>query len=481
MMALVWHIFRKDVGHLRLDIALALLGSLFFALLGIYSAQGPGPAAFILPVIWWFLIAKVIHLEPLPGKRHFWLTRPYERRTLFAAKCLFILFFVNAPLMFADIAVLYAKGFPILSLPAGLLWKQLLLTGAFILPTAAIAAITSGLVEFLIVTVLLVFGFLAWAVIGPMIHWGSYWMEIEWIKTYYLGAQIAIVSSGVLAWQYSRRKTSAIRVAVLMSVVAIGASSLALPWNAGFALQSRLSPRGVNLSAFRIELDSQRTWLARCYLGDDDQVVTELPLRISGLPTGTQIKPLGLTLFYRGPHEAMRKVNQPPPELIEFEAGLPSLRVVLARNAYSRLKDEPLNLRGDLYFTLLGHKRSAYLPLQGDSVRVQGVGFCSADVQLISCSSAFRTPSYSTTVLIEQQSSTGRRSATEPFPPIPSYTPFPADFSLSPLNHFSSPRLSSMLEARVETIEPLAYLRRSFEISSVTLDKLANLESTERR
>ena len=81
----------------------------------------------------------------------------------------------------------------------------------------------------------------------------------------------------------------------------------------------------------RVELDSQRSWLARSYLGDGDEAVTELSLRISGLPMGTQIKPIGSTLVVQGSDGATRAMRQAPPDLIDFESGIPSLRAMLTK------------------------------------------------------------------------------------------------------------------------------------------------------
>ena len=125
------HIFKKDVGFLRYHIALTLLAAGAFCLMGIFNINGAGPTAVILPVTWWFLIAAVIHAEPLPGKGHFWLTRPYQRKSLLYAKALFIVTFVNLPVLIADVVIVHAAGFHITATITGLLWTQLLLLWVF--------------------------------------------------------------------------------------------------------------------------------------------------------------------------------------------------------------------------------------------------------------------------------------------------------------------------------------------------------------
>src|SRR6185437_9018095 len=146
------HIFKKDVGFLRYHIALTLLAAVAFCLMGTFNIKGAGPTAFILPVTWWFLIAAVIHAEPLPGRGQFWLTRPYQRKSLLCAKALFIVTFVNIPIVVADLFIVHATGFPITANIGGFLWTQVLLLAVFEIPAAAIASITSSLLELLIAT-----------------------------------------------------------------------------------------------------------------------------------------------------------------------------------------------------------------------------------------------------------------------------------------------------------------------------------------
>jgi hypothetical protein len=116
------HIFKKDVRHLWPEITVTLLVAAAFAFLGAGGARflsDPGASRnlarqmllFLLPVAWWILIARVIHAEPLPGDRQFWTTRPYDWKSLLGAKALFILGFVNLPLLISDVVILRAAEF----------------------------------------------------------------------------------------------------------------------------------------------------------------------------------------------------------------------------------------------------------------------------------------------------------------------------------------------------------------------------------
>ena len=127
------HIFKKDVRYLRYEIGIALLAALAFCFAGV--RQGPpmpgvapnqgtgfGVLAILLPVTWWFLITRVVHAESLVGDRQFWLTRPYEWKSLLGAKILFIVVFVNFPLFVADAVIVPSFGLSLSHERAGLLW-----------------------------------------------------------------------------------------------------------------------------------------------------------------------------------------------------------------------------------------------------------------------------------------------------------------------------------------------------------------------
>ena len=141
------HIFQKDIRYLRYDIAVTLAAVIAFTVTAAYNLS---LLAAFLPVTWWFLIARVIHAEPLPGHRQFWVTRPYRWQSLLGAKALFIAAFVNVPLLLADILIIHAAGASIGHQLGGLLWTQVLLIAAFVLPAAAFAVITGGLTDLLL-------------------------------------------------------------------------------------------------------------------------------------------------------------------------------------------------------------------------------------------------------------------------------------------------------------------------------------------
>ena len=141
------HIFRKDVRRLWPQI-LAVLG--FFAafafafaptLYHVYQSVFMGP---LVVCSCWFLGISVMHLEALPGNRQFWLTRPYERSSLLAAKVLFLLTFVFLPFLISGCILEARANVPILNNAGGLLIFELAQSAWIIIPAIAIGAVTNS-------------------------------------------------------------------------------------------------------------------------------------------------------------------------------------------------------------------------------------------------------------------------------------------------------------------------------------------------
>ena len=155
------HIFRKDTRRHWPEILISI------GLLIAYAWRQPrswilqfdvdpmsqlltGLVSTLLPVAWIFLIARVVYSEPLVGDRQFWITRPYEWRSLLAAKILFVGTFLNIPLFLIDVLLLRIAGFSSASHMVGLLWMQVLMAMILFLPIMTLASITSNISKFLL-------------------------------------------------------------------------------------------------------------------------------------------------------------------------------------------------------------------------------------------------------------------------------------------------------------------------------------------
>src|SRR5579872_3063494 len=153
-------IFQKDVRHLWPHIGsfLALMAAAAF-LDPVYATTGISGAhdllsGLVLKLACWNLLIAVIHEEKLPGDRQYWLTRPLSWRELLAAKVLFVVAFIQLPLFVYHAIVLMATGIPLGEHLGTLLWRQFFFAAFYILPVAAIAAITSSLGQVILTALL---------------------------------------------------------------------------------------------------------------------------------------------------------------------------------------------------------------------------------------------------------------------------------------------------------------------------------------
>ena len=106
------------------------------------------------------------------------------------------------------------------------------------------------------------------------------------------------------------------------------------------------------------------------------------------------------------------------------------------------------------------------------------VGVCSASgganrqSYFLICSSAFRSPSVLVSYSFIQPAKEGVQDVRSSIQPRAiSYSPFPAELGISPVSQdftFSTVHVP-LAEARVETVEALAHIRRNFEIDNLRL------------
>jgi len=112
---------------------------------------------------------------------------------------------------------------------------------------------------------------------------------------------IAIASSIILVWQYSRRRTAAARpVADAAGILVILGMTL-IPWSAAFRIQSWLSKQRVEQSVVHVDFDFANRWLTRAVMEVSDRVRIELPLNVTALPPGMLAKPEGFSVQLQAP------------------------------------------------------------------------------------------------------------------------------------------------------------------------------------
>lgn len=450
------HIFKKDVRYLWYEIAITLAMVVMFVSFGWIE--------FMLPIAWCNLAARVIYAEPLVGDRSFWITRPYSWKSLLTAKVLFILTFVNLPMIMADVIVLYKNGFQAFDNLPGIIWSQVLLTSVFVLPVVVLATITTTLVQ------LVLTGLVLLVAVIPLWFSGSFpdWHGVDWIRRSVLIATFALAGVIVILRQYKLRRTPMARTLTVAALVLITLETMFFPWDTAFKAQSWFSKLRIDPASVHIALDPARPIEPQKMWPGATSIWIHLPIQITGLLDGVDTRSdairlsaeaagagsrtgiLHWTLFYNGGNKF-------------------TLALLLPSSSFERMKSQPVTIHISSYLTLLGNQTATTIPPSHQPITVPGVGRCEVFVehQTMHCVSAFRDPRDS--VLLKPASGNLFLVAS----PM-SYSPYPADLGVGPVYEFvqdlhGQPEIEVVIVSEV----PLAHFRKDAEFRDVRLADFA--------
>ena len=261
-----------------------------------------------------------------------------------------------------------------------------------------------------------------------------------------------------------------------------------LPWTAAFGMQSRLATAHIASSAIQITFDPDHKWLARCTALPNDRVQIDLPIQVSDVPEGLDVRADGLNLSVEAPGRALWQSHEKPWLQVNSEAEVTSLQTTMDGAIYRQIRNEPVKLRGQMYLALAGYSQQTDIPFGNRAVPVPGAGLCSASQQassarmvrsgpsgpsafngnvqryMLLCHSAYRSPP-------DILSASFEHFRTDVFRGALSYSPFPAEFILSPVGqYFASATLQRQIAAvTVASTKPVAFIRREFEIDGMRL------------
>jgi hypothetical protein len=216
-----------------------------------------GPLALIA---WILFVIVLVHQDVIPGTRQDWLTRPIKRRDLVAAKLLFVVGLLHAPLFVMMTIEVLAAGYSLADAVGGAFVRGLSILFLVSLPTLAVATVSRNVIEAIIVAIVVAFAsqpVVALFVLtnGPCATCGS---SLAWVGMAAVVVVIAVAALVVIALQYFKRgATSWARGALLLAAVAFVLAER-VPWGAAFAVQRALTgapaePASVVLSVDRGE------------------------------------------------------------------------------------------------------------------------------------------------------------------------------------------------------------------------------------
>jgi hypothetical protein len=476
-----WHIFQKDVRHLRAEIAIYLatiLAASYWTMPNMSVDDwvlmfGAGYSAHFAELLHLmagaYLIARLIHAEALAGNRQFWITRPYRRSSLVAAKLGFIFVWVDLPILISQWLILMKIHVPATVLWPGLLWEQMLWLFGIWFPLAALAALTPGMVIYLASALGLAVATFLVAQNGRDAARSLH--STEWVRASMAFMFAWLASAAVLFLQYAKRQT------VRNALLAAGATSagilayIFLPWNLAFGIQQRLSAEHLDPSVLSVKLDTSGNKWARALVKTAD-VQLVMPLVVSGIPQGEQarLERLELSLQEATGHFRVTNILRPGTSPSQSRELNLNVDAELDRGFFDADRERRVTLRGSLALTLLGKKQTVTLPARpiGESTAVTDRLRCQSGANGMVCGSPFRWPNQWISVI---DPDSGKHT---PLTYAMSSSPFPASLQFFPWETRWGPLAADRARAfAVEILEPVSYVRRDFEIRNVYLTDIA--------
>lgn len=420
----VWSIYRKDARHHWPEIGASLALLVAFAWLDIRSWGQPygGVAAtgislvlssqllpslvnLLLPVSWIFLIVRVVQGESLVGDRQFWVTRPYDWKQLLVAKALFVLAFVNLPLLLVDALLLAHAGFHPTHYIAGLVWLQLMWILLVFVSVTALATVTNSIAQMLLAVLLIVLDVIGTSALSAIIHKSEFSGSISlWWGFVVIGVAVTIIFM-----QYSRRRTALSRwmivgVCALLTLISI-ASSRAAPDRSRIVHQYPLSSGNSPVELRLIRTDMHEGELAPIY---NDEVSIQLPLSVAGIPNDSFMR-LDGTIVTLTNAKGFRWDSgwKTDSQWLFPEQKTANLFFQIERSIFDQLNPGPVTARLFLSFTLYRGRNRQQFVVPSGKFSLPEVGICATEPQYsqgIRCLAPLRRPVF---LMVTSESATG--------------------------------------------------------------------------
>jgi hypothetical protein len=455
------HIFKKDVRYLRWELGLLLL----FMGMFVYIQNRRGEVshyvsmAFLLPCLWAFLCGRLIHAEPIPGDRQFWITRPYEWRSLLGAKLLFMVAFLSVPLLFADAVILAMQGFSVVASIPGLLWSVMLITASMLMAFCAFATLTRGLVQW----ILSIGAFFGLSTVASERDWGA----MAWARDHGFAVIVFFTAVVVLLGQYKRRRTTLSIIVMALGLVAAWLYFSYLPSAAAFELETRFSEPKVDTSAVQIAVHVPAGRVVpRPEPHREQTVALAIPVDVSGLGEGQDLISDQVRISIVSESGGTWSRSGDASDNLEHVPGGYRLLLRIDRAVLDGANGRPVRLEARFYVTLLGDPVSKVLRYGAGAVDVPGAGICRAHMDTyntILCESPLRRPSNFPAVSFGGERGDWFLDAGT------SYSPFPGDLWIIPLHWYGHSGSATFAPATVTSLEPLAHFRRDLDLRGVYL------------
>jgi hypothetical protein len=374
-----FHIFRKDVRHLKWELLLMLSLIAAFVIVEpqrwrpLYELkpfrQAGNLVQMLMGLAWCYIVVRLVHEEALAGDRQFWITRPYSWKSLWAAKLLFILVFINIPVLIADAIILASAGFPPVAHLPVLVWKQIALT-AGLATAVAMAAVTRNLLEF----GLACFVVAHYTVVFEVVY--RSWPVQGWIQVWVLTAILLGAASALVLYQYARRRTLVSRLALVGLALFMLLAMSRITWNlvvsnrfAALASQTTGSP------ALVFDPDPARRPTDKFIYTVGDVVPIRIPFQVAGLPEGTDIESAIASVSIEAPG-VQNWFNYGSFHYFPLSGKSGEVGFSVNQRLFDEIKSTPVTLRLSVLLTLFRDDSTAKVELREGDFSVPNVFNC---------------------------------------------------------------------------------------------------------
>jgi hypothetical protein len=405
----ILHIFKKDIRRHWLEILISL------ALLGLYARImtrptvdrmvapdyipwaeiSAGTLTSLLIIFWIFLSIRLVQGETLVGDRQWWVTKPYEWWKLLAAKEVFLLAFIGAPLFLVQLYLLHHAAFAIHSYFFGVLGMQLALGTFLFLPAVALASLTKGLGQAFIVF-LIVFVLFSTVVSQlskvPNSGMSSAVQGLEEIQSILLLGSII----GAAGWQYARRKTWASRGFLAAGAAVVVLISAFTPYamfvNRKYPmLEPKDAPAQISAGVLPKSTKTLPGWFDRIR-----EIPLTIPINASGVRAGEVVLVDGIRLTMDIPGGTKWEPRWTPQRMVFWpEGGQDQISYQIDRKMFDRIKAQTGTLHIELALTEYQAENARDLVLRSGEFADPSLGLCTfspRNPSLIMCRRPFHIP-----------------------------------------------------------------------------------------
>jgi len=379
----ILHIFRKDLRHHwpEATIGTALLVTFVWleptewggALAPSELQTLEGFVTTLLPISWALLIVRLVQDENLVGDRQYWITRPYAWKALLAEKILFVAAAISLPMFVGQLVLLKMAGFRPEAYIGAVVVLQLMWLAFLVLPAMALAAITSGVGQAVVVVLGTMVCVIAVAIaeIRPTrVHLPRQETFAGWIPVIAgLGA-----AAGIVVWQYARRRTWRARLALIGAIVV---AALVLP-----PLMPRRSVANAypylgaaGASPVQLAFDTQKRELGMA-VAEKKTVDVRLPVVIAGISDGSVVHIDGAKLAVSAPGGREWHSGWRPGGRYFANARGAFLDFSIERTFYEQVKNMPINATVTAALAIYREPQPAQVIAKEGGFGVPGNGRC---------------------------------------------------------------------------------------------------------